>query len=84
MFILYLAKSMDSHLLDHTYSKPKHLSTPEPPFLLEHDYYMNKEKNISMNEDLYSKRKEKPWSNLIAEHMHYDYPKTRPQKWYQE
>ena len=46
MFILYLAKSMDhnSHLLDHTYSKPKHLSTPEPSFLKEHDYYMNKEK----------------------------------------
>ena len=30
----------NSHLL----AKPKHLSTPEPPFLKEHDYYMNKEK----------------------------------------
>ena len=32
-------------LLDHSYAKPRHLSTPEPAVLPEQDYYSTREKN---------------------------------------
>ena len=46
MFIFYLARTLghNAHLIDHTYAKPQHLSSPEPKILKEHDYYINKEK----------------------------------------